>query len=823
MATNIPLAGGVPGISGPPDWFNPPTAGSFRLDDVRWRGATQRTFGGGASQSASFHAIQATVGTQQFIYLSFRAGFVQGFSDQNDVVYLGLQKSGGTKAMVIKMRVHGPAGPTGFLHVGPPPDTNAPGSLAEVTIWTRLTADNIWTQQSLAATPSWISTNARTWLQDTGDNPDDPNRRWAVQLRIPVTSAIDISDNSGPNLGTDFVMWYLIEASTTTGSAVILADYRLTGTTSLGNLLNSAYPTPRQMINNVDTQVWDQFLLTSGPGAFGGVAINWGDVKVLNARYGEGTTIADGASNTFVARPRNYRPAGSTINAGDISATFRIANWGSIVGQPWQPNFATGVWDLVPGVQPVPSQDAIPALAAGANPPATNPIRHSTTISLGPGKSTHQCILVTLTGNNLNFLSDSVYQNMNFGPASLIAQEAEINIKGLTPFSPQPRDVYLAVEKVNMPRNKPAGTNEGQFLRATVDRLIERGGPLAAKLRQGRAILSDGDGGSNQRLDSLMSDLRQSLQQVKYNDPAEGAQLSERLIEALTSWLVAVKHPDGEVNQAEIDQLAALLNGLADWLQASKADSVGKLSTFVNLLNQWLRSSSSNPRSLRLAQAAMGALLAWLASTVGGDKLTGPITVIQRWFSAGQPADQLPTVIGAFAEFLAALASNEANRSIIAVAANFARSAAAWLRGEERLGTLVDVLNEIGLTDDELDQVFPTLRIHPYYDTGERFTGVDGKKHPVLAAQSSFGIYAYHEGGLDGWQTSLQGAQRIADNLYLLPVPNNGSAKITVKVQAVSPGEERIPEDPIKPQDGGGGQENCGCLCQILKLFGLKK
>ncbi|QLQ08119.1 MAG: hypothetical protein HZY76_20380 [Anaerolineae bacterium] len=107
---------------------------------------------------------------------------------------------------------------------------------------------------------------------------------------------------------------------------------------------------------------------------------------------------------------------------------------------------------------------------------------------------------------------------------------------------------------------------------------------------------------------------------------------------------------------------------------------------------------------------------------------------------------------------------------------------------------MVDVLSSVGLTDDELDQVFPTLRIHPYYDTGERITDENGRQQPVLAAQSSFGIYAYHEGTLDGWQTALSGATRIADNLYLLSVPNNGSAKVTVKVQAVEPGEARMPE-----------------------------
>jgi hypothetical protein len=131
---------------------------------------------------------------------------------------------------------------------------------------------------------------------------------------------------------------------------------------------------------------------------------------------------------------------------------------------------------------------------------------------------------------------------------------------------------------------------------------------------------------------------------------------------------------------------------------------------------------------------------------------------------------------------------------------------------EQRMQKLVGALSGAGLQDNELDQLFPTFRVHAYYDTGERVTGSDGQRHPVLRPQSSFGIYAYHEGGLDGWQTSLQGAQRIDDNLYLLPVPNHGTAKITVRIQGVSPGEQRIPEDPIR-------RTPTGCLGFLFAFF----
>ncbi len=818
MTSNIPAAGGVPGISGPPDWLG--VSPDYSLDDVRWRGATQRTFGGGASQSAVFKAIQVNTpaaggAVDGAIYLSFRAAYVQALSAANDYVYFGIRAGSGGKAMVARIQVHGAS----FTPAGPP-SANPPANIASLSFWTSTNNGASWTlitPNPGDPQPTWINTSGRSWLHPADGG--DPNNRWAVQLKIPVTSAmVDIIDAGGPNLGANFTMWYLIRATVEVApgnyAPVILGEYRTTGTTNVGNL-NGTFPA---------TSAWEQYALTSGPGAFGGIAITWGDVLVQNG-LGTGTTIQNGANNTFIARPRNYRPAivnagdpDFTIPVGDIEATFRIANWGSVSGQPWNPNFATGQWDMVPGVQPVPSQDPIPVLTAGSNPPATNPIRHTTLMNLAAGKSTHQCVLVTLTGNSLNFLNDSLYQNMNYDHASTLAREAEISVKGLTPFSAQPRDVYLAVEKVNMQVFTP-GRDEGQFLNATLAALIDRGGPLGAKLRTARAILLDSDGGSGEALQRIMDSLRAALQQMKYNDPAQGAQRVEQLTAALERWLNAVKISDGQPDPAAIERLAALFDALADWLQASGLDQVSKLNAFIATLNRWLQALPNDPFA-DAAAAALEALLAWLESTVGGDQLTGPIAVIRRWFDAGQPAEGLPGVIAAFAEFLTAIASG-ANRSLTVVAANFGRAAAGWLRGEERLDTMVDVLSSVGLTDDELDQVFPTLRIHPYYDTGERITDENGRQQPVLAAQSSFGIYAYHEGTLDGWQTALSGATRIADNLYLLSVPNNGSAKVTVKVQAVEPGEARMPEDPIKPR--GNDNDNCGCLCQILKMLGLKK
>jgi hypothetical protein len=445
-------------------------------------------------------------------------------------------------------------------------------------------------------------------------------------------------------------MWYLIHGNVG-GNPAFLADYRTAGTTNQNDLDNLNYPLPAD---------WDEFQLTSAAATSGGVAISWGDVVVQNTAHGEGWLIDNNANNTFVARPRNYSSA--NIPAGDINATFRIANWGSLPGDLI--DFTSGSWDYVLGnseTVPVISGLAVPTIPAGTNPPATSPIALTALMNLGAGKSLHQCILVTLSGANINFLNDAIFQNMNFDGASLLEREADISVVGLQKFAPEPRDVYLGVEKVNMPPQGQA--DEGIYLQASMQRVIrEEGGegPLAQKLRHAIDLL----------------------------------------------------FPIG------------------------------------------INPKNATPPG---------------AGEAGGEDGEGQ---------------------------------------------------------EKRLETLVRVLSEVGLTEEELDRLFPTFRIHAYHDTGERVKR-DGVVRPVLRQQSSFGIYAYHEGGLQGWASSLEGAQRIDENLYLIPVPNDGSAKIKVKVQAVQEGEDRLPEDPIKPIEYPLAEdrwrwERKGCLHALWKLFGGK-
>lgn len=806
MAISIPSIVGVPGLSGPPNWLGG-AGNNFRLDDPRWNGSVQRAFGAGSSQSAALRATHTGLGGgTKAVFLSFRAPFVEGLSDNNDLIYVGLQRTGGPRAMVIRIQVHTP----GQGDSGPPPDTQAPVAVAGVTFFTRLNAATSWTAEG-GAPPAWIAANTRAWLHNAA--PADPNNRWAIQMRVPIPTpddpAADITAGGGPNLGNDFRMWFLVLGATTTGSPVILGEHRTSGATTYINLLDANFPAPT---------LWDQWLLSSGPAATGGVALQWGDVRVSNTAYGEGTTIDNGQANTFIVRPRNYTT--TPIPASNINATFRIANWGSLPGNPNKRDDASAEWSYVPGnseTVPVLSNGVIDPLTHPNNPPGTNNQLALVVnpMTLGPGKVLHQCIYVTLSGVNLTFLNDSIYQNMNFDSASLLAREATISVRGLAPFSPKPRDVYLAVEKVNMPVNTPAGTNEGQFLQNTMNQLIAGGGQLAQKLRSVQAALEeDGDHGSAARLEALLNGLRDTLAKMDYNNRDQGLAALEQFTKALGAWLMAVKQAR---TPAAAKSLAALFEALAEWLEAEGAAAATKLVAFITKLSTWLAGLGNDPASTERLPAVLRALRAWLGTLVGGERFTAALDVLARWVDEGRPVTQLPAVINALRELLSGFSGrNNAQKPGLA---SFSRGVAAWLRGSERLETFVNVLNDAGLTTEEFDQLFPTMRIHAYHDTGERMRGSDGIERPVLRAQSSFGLYMYHEGALDGWQTALEGAERIAENLYLLAVPNNSSSKVTVRVQGVEPGEERIPEDPIRPP---GTKPPGGCLEMILGLLGRK-
>lgn len=490
----------VPGLPGPPDWlgtFNPPV--KTGLDDPRWDGAGGFTWANGTSgDTARFQAISSS----GKLFLSWFIQLPPNPSPQANVVYVGFTQAGGASPTNFAMTIS-------LTSLSPQSDgaNYAPSAFS---------VDNSGNPTALASVPSWIGNNTRVWV-------NQPANTFAVQTVIPISAA---GINSGLNLGTDFNMWFEMQAALPPANPAtvwdaIFPDGR--GATPIATDVvtsgfNTVYPAP---IN------WARFHQSSGPGD---AACTLGGISITEAQIGTHNidpnthlpapheiqftkTGINNLVNTFFASPTN----GMTTNIapGGITATFRIADWGST----YDPN---APWTTIPGGQDVPSTAVIPAGTTAD----TNNITFNWTVQDVPGntwlsdfrsgsKTSDQCMLVELAGGNLKtwqashlfnlnetivdpagnlqrvsaagtsgalqpafngtsggttgdgtvtwtnsgpaigpgltFLNNSVLTNMDFVGASEFSRDAAINIQNLPPLSGANRDVYLFVQTTNMP------------------------------------------------------------------------------------------------------------------------------------------------------------------------------------------------------------------------------------------------------------------------------------------------------------------------------------------------------------------------------------
>ena len=122
---------------------------------------------------------------------------------------------------------------------------------------------------------------------------------------------------------------------------------------------------------------------------------------------------------------------------------------------------------------------------------------------------------------------------------------------------------------------------------------------------------------------------------------------------------------------------------------------------------------------------------------------------------------------------------------------------------------------------EDIAGFIPTCTYHAYIDTGKKYKQEDGVEIPILRPQTAFGYFVQHEGDLYGWETRLNGAEKIAENLYVVRVPNNGSVQVETVIQGrASESEAPLPPDEqTKPPKGKGCP--LGCLGSILTLFGI--
>ncbi len=462
MTLCIPQASGVPGLGGqPPTWpgidainghTSWPTAAPsistpFGLDDPRWAGhlaigypeistsasgcgspgpIVPSTFGSATDDDAAFRALYDVEGTQDVLYLSWWVKADDSVDHSEDVLYVGFERRVGDP-MLIEIQpftsnvsqLATSVVTSGVVNVHKVHTTAGGGMVpGQVKNWDENGGD----------VPVWIEQNTHVWL-------DIVSNRWAVQMRVPIGAG---SVDTEIDLGDTFDVWFEMR--------VELPD---------STIVPYSWPRSACVVDTIgfpptmhvpDPATWEAMHLRDGAAdpacpATGYVTLTTADVGTSNSPTSQINLLS---ANTFEARPRNE--TGATVGANEISAEFRIANWGS-VADPLAP------WTLIPATpNPASNPSSITDGSQGT-------ISMSWTLTAqeradydGSPFSTHQCMLVTLTGAH-EFSPASVWRNMDFVSASRFQRVATLSNVGLgpSPLPTEPRPAYVLVTKLNMP------------------------------------------------------------------------------------------------------------------------------------------------------------------------------------------------------------------------------------------------------------------------------------------------------------------------------------------------------------------------------------
>jgi hypothetical protein len=484
----IPPPGYVAGLSGAPRWWDGKDQNGVLIPsydftdpqwDPRWIGARADGYGGGTTNDARYRALFNVENGNTYLYMSWFVNVAPTFSQQNTSLYIGLSPAAQGNATVIQATFDSDTGnaangSSDGAQANPSPLNPA---MANSGKWSATLYQGNGQTNWQAQTPSWF-TNTTDPLSFVNTavawaNPLN-NHQWAVNLRIPI----DPTGANGVNIGniSNFKIWFYIQPDlTATGNTIAFIPYTWPRTTSdvttyvaTEGISGIQFPNPYDATNP-----WGPAALESAStdsSCKNGVDLEDDQIGTLNT---PSSYINPWASNTFYAAPSNYGPA---VSPNVINARFRIANWGAQVG-----DLTSTSWTDVPNLSSV--QDTIgmaagtssspttgnitgsvdftssdPAIKAlhcaivGQNgiPTANPPVKGDPTCpNANPTQEEHQCILVSLTGSNVDFIRDLAFHNMDFTQMDF-SEQAEISIKGLPPLAAG-RDVYLFVETRNMP------------------------------------------------------------------------------------------------------------------------------------------------------------------------------------------------------------------------------------------------------------------------------------------------------------------------------------------------------------------------------------
>ncbi|MCE9571977.1 MAG: hypothetical protein K8W52_02355 [Deltaproteobacteria bacterium] len=124
--------------------------------------------------------------------------------------------------------------------------------------------------------------------------------------------------------------------------------------------------------------------------------------------------------------------------------------------------------------------------------------------------------------------------------------------------------------------------------------------------------------------------------------------------------------------------------------------------------------------------------------------------------------------------------------------------------------------------------IVPTLEIYPFYRSP-----TSTPERPTYLPMTSFTVFLSHEGPISGITYEIDGARKVAENVYRVRIPDGLARRIQVRSQALTAGEApQMAGDPRWPCGCCGGAK-CGTLASVsntlpgtvagIWLFGFKR
>ncbi|HEY6475440.1 MAG TPA: hypothetical protein VI456_02600, partial [Polyangia bacterium] len=304
----FPAPIGVPGQSGPPDWW----IGTAPFDDPRWNGSYAFGFA-----NATFDALVDNTAQPAALILRWRVASDPGIAGPGDEVWVGFFNTTTNLGTVLQLTRDTLTTTTaGTVGAG----------VMSAAAFQKTEPAAIW---GSVAVPSTIATDAR--LDAVCDTSVDPVvcPTWTIRLRVPMTAAA-----GGIDLGPSFLMWSEVDVKNNTNATTTANSWPVGAAVVDPTADPLTFPDPRG--SSTPASIPWFTVSTNGGTCAPAITLGPGDLTVTN-QIGTGTTIDVAGANTFHVRPLNQTQTPFTATA--IRAALRIADWRSGVGDSplWLP------------------------------------------------------------------------------------------------------------------------------------------------------------------------------------------------------------------------------------------------------------------------------------------------------------------------------------------------------------------------------------------------------------------------------------------------------------------------------------------------------